>query len=570
MSAFDTPEHRQSVVDYDTWWRLSPAVARAYVDTRFGQVHFRFANPATPRRRPILCFHASPMSGRIYDMLLAELGEDRVAIAPDNPCFGDSDVMAREPEIPDFAAAMGDLVDALGLTAFDVMGYHTGSKIAVEMARQRPHQVGRLVLVSAPVYTEEELAEYRGVYAAHTADDAGQFLLDRWAMSLKYADPKKPLALIDRDFMEAGRGGSHIMHWGHRASHNYQHKTYLPQVQHPILVLCPEDDLWVPTRRARPYLKNGSILELPGRAHGFLALAPKETAGTLRQFLDRERPAETAAPITVPSTRGEAGRQRRGFVSGRFGQIHFRQRLPDRSAAAPPLVCLHMAPLSGKQFASFIDSMGKDRVCLAFDTPGFGESTMPTRPPSVENYAEALADAARSLLGPGAFDLLGDHTGASIAVAMALAHPETVRKVVMSSLPVFTPEEKQARAKFLAPPIIQRNGRHLLERWRIAMSRKAPGIDNHTVTRNFLDGARSGPLLWWSPRATYAYDKEQRIPDMRQEALLLNPHDDLTRETARAAGLLGRGAMIELPNMGHAIYDVNVQELCRIISSFLR
>jgi pimeloyl-ACP methyl ester carboxylesterase len=543
-------------------------VTRAYVDTRFGQVHLRLTNPANPTRRPILCFHASPMSGRIYDKLLAELGTDRVAVAPDNPCFGDSDATPKEPEIADFAAAMADVADALCLTSYDVMGYHTGSKIALEMARQRQSRVGRLVLVSAPVYTEAELAQYRRIYAPHDPDDAGKFLLDRWAMSLKYADAQKPLALIDRDFMEAGRGGSHLMHWGHRASHNYQHTTYLPQVEHPILVLCPEDDLWEQTRRAGPYLRNGRIHELPGRAHGFLALSPRETADTIRRFLD-EGDAQPGDPARIPPNVPIPGRQRRGFVDGPFGQIHYRLRLPERGAAAPPLACFHMAPLSGRQFAAFVEEMGRDRICLALDTPGFGESAMPESPPSVEQYASALAAAIGKLIGQGAFDVIGDHTGGSIAVAMALANPERVRKVILSSLPVFTDQEKQERSRFLRPLELSRDGAHLLTRWKTAMNRKAASIDNHTVTRNFLDGARSGPLLWWSPRATYAYDKERLIPAMRQEALLLNPHDDLTAETARTAPLLRRGAMVELPHVGHAMFDANTAEISRIVCGFI-
>ena len=43
------------------------------------------------------------------------------------------------PEILDYAQAMGDLIDALGFSGpVDLMGYHTGSKIAVELALLRP------------------------------------------------------------------------------------------------------------------------------------------------------------------------------------------------------------------------------------------------------------------------------------------------------------------------------------------------------------------------------------------------------------------------------------------------
>jgi len=41
------------------------------------------------------------------------------------------------------------------------MGYHTGSKIAVECALTAPDRVAHAVLVSAPIYTDEELAIQR-------------------------------------------------------------------------------------------------------------------------------------------------------------------------------------------------------------------------------------------------------------------------------------------------------------------------------------------------------------------------------------------------------------------------
>ncbi len=40
-------------------------VSRTYVQSRFGQLHLRIANPPAATRPPLICFHMSPMSGRI-------------------------------------------------------------------------------------------------------------------------------------------------------------------------------------------------------------------------------------------------------------------------------------------------------------------------------------------------------------------------------------------------------------------------------------------------------------------------------------------------------------------------
>ena len=140
-------------------------VSRTYVQSRFGQLHLRIAHPETATRPPLICFHMSPMSGRIYERFLGAIGTDRIAVAADTPGFGMSDAPPAPPEIADYAAAMWDALDALGTTGpVDAMGYHTGSKIAVELALSRPERVRRVILVAAPIMTEAERQEMREHY----------------------------------------------------------------------------------------------------------------------------------------------------------------------------------------------------------------------------------------------------------------------------------------------------------------------------------------------------------------------------------------------------------------------
>ena len=118
------------------YWRTPAGVSRRFVDGRFGQIHYRIAQPNRPRRVPLMCFHLSPSSGRMYGRLLAAMARDRIAIAPDTPGFGESDTPPEPPEIADYAAAMGEVLDELEIGPVDLLGFHTGSKIAVELAQQ--------------------------------------------------------------------------------------------------------------------------------------------------------------------------------------------------------------------------------------------------------------------------------------------------------------------------------------------------------------------------------------------------------------------------------------------------
>ena len=106
------------------------AVTRGYVDGRFGQIHYRLAEPDAADRPALLCFHSSPNSGRLYERFLPVMAADRRVVAPDTPGFGYSDPPQEPPGIEDYAAAMGDLMDALELDRVDLLGYHH-SKIFV-------------------------------------------------------------------------------------------------------------------------------------------------------------------------------------------------------------------------------------------------------------------------------------------------------------------------------------------------------------------------------------------------------------------------------------------------------
>ncbi len=263
-------------------------VRRQYADGRFGQMHYRIARPPGDElNNPLVCFHSSPNSGRIYEIFLSHIGVDRIAVAVDTPGFGESDPPPDPPGIVHYAAAMADFVDALGFRTIDVMGYHTGSKIAVELARQRSGLVRRLVLVSAAIYTEEELGNQRTHFARELLTGDGSHLADKWREHVYWAMPGWTLDHVAKQFPDAIRRPD-ISWWGHNAAFNYNLAETLPEVRQPILVLNPDDDLHEQTARAQDVMRNGTVKHLTGWGHGFLDIHAEEAAAIVRDFLDQE------------------------------------------------------------------------------------------------------------------------------------------------------------------------------------------------------------------------------------------------------------------------------------------
>ena len=174
---------------------MAADIERRYIDGRFGQMHLYMARPETDAGRPpLVCFHMSPYSSVIYESFLAEMGKDRLAIAVDSPGFGNSDPTPQPPVIQDFGAAMDDVITTLGLETVDVMGFHTGSKVSLELARRRPDAVRRAVLASIAYWTPEEMAHREVIIKPKEINEAGSHLTEAWQGAVPGDMPE--LALI--------------------------------------------------------------------------------------------------------------------------------------------------------------------------------------------------------------------------------------------------------------------------------------------------------------------------------------------------------------------------------------
>jgi pimeloyl-ACP methyl ester carboxylesterase len=113
------------------------------------------------------------------------------------------------------------------------------------------------------------------------------------------------------------------------------------------------------------------------------------------------------------------------YVATAAGQVHYR-----RHGQGTPLVLLHWAPASGRMYAEVMPILARDgHDVLALDLPGYGRSH---KNPAVRSISELAANVREALdaLGLGAFDLLGGHLSASVAVEIALTEPRVTRLVL--------------------------------------------------------------------------------------------------------------------------------------------
>jgi pimeloyl-ACP methyl ester carboxylesterase len=505
----------------------------------------------------------------MWESLLAELGQDRRAIAPDTPGFGDSAPPPAAPEIADYAATMGSLLDELGIEEVDVVGYHTGSKTCVELALQRPNTVRRLVLFSAPIYSDGELAKQKTDYAPEKIERDGSHLAWRWNFSKTFRKDDIPWIVSHRGIAESLKGGAQAS-WGHRAAFNYHHSENLPKVRQPVLVFNFGDDLTGPTARAAKLLANGHIEDLPDYSHGSIDVHTVSIAARLRNFFDGPGATlskGTSSPKLVPTAPEiRPALIRKSFHSGPYGLLHLR-RGGQSDSPRVPLVMFHMSPNSGRIYEALLPEMGRDRIALAPDTPGFGESDAPRSPPTIEDYAACMGGLIDEL-GLKRVDVMGYHTGSQTAMELACQRPDLVGKVVMVSAPLYTAEERKIRHTRNKPLVVEEDGSHLIKRFAGLWQFYGAEVEDTVVARNFCESLRGGPLAWWGHRAAFTYSMADKMPTLNQPVLLLNPDDDLAEQTPRAGPLLNNGRIHDLP-YSHGMLDAHTAEIGGVLRQFL-
>jgi pimeloyl-ACP methyl ester carboxylesterase len=118
------------------------------------------------------------------------------------------------------------------------------------------------------------------------------------------------------------------------------------------------------------------------------------------------------------------------FVEVAGARLHYLER-----GQGEPLVLLHGNGSTIQDFESsgLLDKAAHKYRVIAFDRPGFGHSERPRRTVwTPEAQAELINDALRQI-GISRAIVLGHSWGASVAIALALKHPELVIRLILAS-----------------------------------------------------------------------------------------------------------------------------------------
>ena len=261
---------------------------------------------------------------------------------------------------------------------------------------------------------------------------------------------------------------------------------------------------------------------------------------------------------------------KRGYVNGRFGQIHYHRAWPDAdSIERTPLAFFHQNHKSAFEYDLLLREMGRDRESLAFDTPGYGNSDGPPDVPTMADYAGAMADALDSLgfgaNGKGPIDVFGLHTGVLIATELALTRPDLVRRIVMSGVPYRSPEKRQEILDALPRDRkLTEDGAWVMDCWRVLVAERSKGVPLDRAARVFVEALHPLDKHWHAYDAVWNYPLEERLPRLAHPVAILQTHELLLDDTRRAhAELLPRAHYVEIPDVQVNILDLAWKQFAR-------
>lgn len=223
-----------------------------------------------------------------WPSFLDRLAEHYTVYSPLLPGFGESDGLERIDDVLDLTLYHYDLLDALGLDAPSVVGFHLGGMVAAEMAALCPHRVGKLALV-APTglwldespgvdYFATPMNELRGILFSDPGSPTA-----KGAMPDPESDDERGMQSIQR-VRSLAAAGKFLWPIPDRGL-----KKRLGRIKSPALVVVGENDKIVPSAYGSEFSRRipGSRLHIiNGAGHLLFLEKPEEFAGLVTEFLN--------------------------------------------------------------------------------------------------------------------------------------------------------------------------------------------------------------------------------------------------------------------------------------------
>ncbi len=433
------------------------------------QVHYRKSGSGPT----VVLLHQSPVSSAEYEHLLNQWGDVGLTfIAPDTPSFGLSDSLPGEaPLIEPYAEALAQFLDAIGVDRCGIYGTHTGAMIAAEFARAYPERTDVCCLNGYVVATPEEVSDTMANYFVPLVPrDDGSHMVWSWVrmrdqmifypwyrkaaanrmtFDVPPADFLQPFMM---DFFRCANDGLRA----YKAAFTYDAIKGLRGMTSPCHVMAfKQDVLYAHLDR----IPNDMPACVKREGHPTPMAVEARALDLFKQHCKGKTPPHTAT-ATIST------RPWQSMAKTKHGQIYLRR---SHTGSGKPVVLLHDAGRSSKQWQLVQQMLHGQRPTLAFDLPGHGDTGASAGNQfSVQQMADSIAEALHDL-GVGEVEIIASGASAAVAAALQMQAPEQGIPVTYVDPWNFQENDKLKLKSQLVPALTPSwYGAHLMEAWAVA------------------------------------------------------------------------------------------------------
>ncbi|KAH8653658.1 Alpha/Beta hydrolase protein [Xylariales sp. PMI_506] len=255
---------------------MASLIKKAYWDTSYGQLHYRYYVPSGTPKDTLIFLHQSATSSASMTRLMDQyIPLDYACYAFDMPGFGGSfdppeeavqqiNTIGTRWYVEFYLATFA----AMGLDNFHIVGHHTGASLGTEMAVIRPDVVKSLILIGTGVMSAEDRAEMKKSYFEPfnkpVAD--GSHLQKTWdyVARLGVGDEIEVHQQAALDHIRAWLGRSQI----YGALWEQDKERYMREAPCPVLAMCARDDvLWPYFEKIAALRPDIPLLEIKGAVY---------------------------------------------------------------------------------------------------------------------------------------------------------------------------------------------------------------------------------------------------------------------------------------------------------------
>lgn len=264
-------------------------------------LHVERRASSRPDPLPVVMLHGWGMNLRVFDLLRAELGDERETWAVDLPGHGRSPWSNDAMEF----AAQRDAVIAVLPPRCVLLGWSFGAKLALDIAVREPARVAALALLCAsPKFARsadwpqgmdnEALRAFRTILEQDWQRTLSDFVWLQLRGSRNAEDAQQvlqsALAAQGAPRLEALRNGLALLG-------DTDLRALVPRVSQPALVVCGQNDRVTSPAAAgwlAQHLPDARLVEIARAGHAPFVSHPQEVGAALREFL-----ATLPQPVTA-------------------------------------------------------------------------------------------------------------------------------------------------------------------------------------------------------------------------------------------------------------------------------